>query len=73
MAKKPKVKTEKQLYRYPYFIGILTIGVISVMAQILLIWDCFHPVLVLEPDAVSSVMSTCAEVIAGLYGITLTG
>jgi len=68
-----KAKKEKQLHRYPYFTGILTIAVISVMAQILLIWDCFHPTLVLEPDAVGSVMSTCAEVIAGLYGITLTG
>jgi len=38
-----------------------------------LILDCFFPVLTLEQDAVSSVMSTCAEVIAGLYGITLTG
>lgn len=73
MPKKGKEKKEKRLYRYPYFFGIMIVGVISALAQMLLVLDCFFPVLILEPDAVSSVMSTCSEVIAGLYGITLTG
>lgn len=73
MARIKKEIKEKRLSRYPYFIGVMTIGGISALAQILLILDCFFPVLVLETDAVSSVMSTCSEVIAGLYGITLTG
>ena len=73
MARNKKEIKEKRLSRYPYFIGVMTIGGISALAQILLILDCFFPVLVLETDAVSSVMSTCSEVIAGLYGITLTG
>lgn len=61
------------LQRYPYFIGILLISIISVIAQIMLILDCIFPLMVHTTDAVSSVMSTCSEVIAGLYGITLTG
>jgi len=73
VPKKGKEKKEKRLYRYPYFFGIMIVGVISALAQMLLVLDCFFPVLILEPDAVSSVMSTCSEVIAGLYGITLTG
>lgn len=61
------------MHRYPYLVGLLSFGVISVIAQILVILDCFFPVLLLQTDAVSSVMSTCSEVVAGLYGITLTG
>lgn len=63
----------KKLRRYPYFLGLLSVGIIAVVAQIALILDCFIPVIVYEADAVSSVMSTCSEVIAGMYGITLTG
>ena len=63
----------KRLWCYPYFIGLVIVGVFSVMIQVFLILDCFFPLLQYELDAVSSVMSTCSEVIAGLYGITLTG
>lgn len=68
-------KTEKKthLRRYPYLVGLLVLGVISVLVQILVVLDCVFPVMRYELDAVSSVMSTCSEVIAGLYGITLTG
>lgn len=62
-----------KLHRYPYFIGILSVGVISIIAQLLVILDCCFPLIVHAPEAVSSVMSTCSEVVAGLYGITLTG
>ena len=70
--KKQKAEA-RQLRRYPYFLGILIIGAISMLVQILVVLDCIFPVLRFELDAVSSVMSTCSEVIAGLYGITLTG
>ena len=73
MEKEEKKLAPKRLYHYPYLIGVISIVVISLVAQILIILDCVHPVLVLERDAVSSVMSTCSEVVAGLYGITLTG
>lgn len=63
----------KKLRRYPYFLGLLSVGIISAIAQILVILDCFIPVIVYEADAVSGVMSTCSEVVAGMYGITLTG
>lgn len=63
----------RKLNRYPYFIGLLTVGGISILAQIVILLDCFFPIIALEADAVSSVMSTCSEVVAGMYGITLTG
>jgi len=63
----------KHLHRYPYMIGIISVAVFSVIAQILIILDVFHPLIEYDVDAVSSVMSTCSEVIAGMYGITLTG
>lgn len=63
----------KRLHAYPYWIGMLTFGCISIVLQILAILDCFFPLIAHETDAVSNVMSTCADVLAGLYGITLTG
>lgn len=61
------------MYRYPYLIGLLSFGVLTGIIQVLVILDCFFPLIDYAPDAVSSVMSTCSEVLAGLYGITLTG
>ena len=63
----------KNLHRYPYFIGLIILASIAAAMQLVIILDCFFPILVYEVDAVSSVMSTCSEVIAGMYGITLTG
>lgn len=62
-----------KLHSYPYFIGVLSVGVIAALMQLFAIVDCFFPVISYEIGAVSTVMSTCAEVLAGLYGITLTG
>lgn len=73
MSGTKEIRAQRNLHRYPYLVGLLSFGVISVIAQILVILDCFFPVLLLQTDAVSSVMSTCSEVVAGLYGITLTG
>lgn len=64
---------DRKLGRYPYFVGLLIMSGISVAVQVLVILDCAFPLLHYELDAVSSVMSTCSEVVAGLYGITLTG
>ena len=63
----------KRLHSYPYWIGLLIVGSVSVLLQILAVLDCFFPLIAYETGAVSTVMSTCAEVLAGLYGITLTG
>ena len=71
--KKAQPGVVKHLHRYPYMIGIISVAVFSVIAQILIILDVFHPLIEYDVDAVSSVMSTCSEVIAGMYGITLTG
>jgi len=73
MARRKEMEAVKTLSNYPYMIGIFSIGIISVIAQILVGLDVFYPLIQLERDAVSSVMSTCSEVVAGLYGITLTG
>lgn len=61
------------MHRYPYLIGLLSMMILMGIVQVLVILDCFFPLLEYTPDAVSSVMSTCSEVLAGLYGITLTG
>lgn len=68
-----KTEKTKHLRRYPYLVGLLILGAVSVLVQILAVVDCVLPVMRYELDAVSSVMSTYSEVIAGLYGITLTG
>jgi len=73
MRKKKDTPTVKRLHRYPYLAGLLGFGVLAAIVQLLVILDCFFPLIEYTPDAVGSVMSTCSEVIAGLYGITLTG
>ena len=67
------MSTSKKLRSYPYFVGILSIISLAALMQAFAIVDCFFPAISYEIDAVSAVMSTCAEVLAGLYGITLTG
>ena len=64
---------DKRLRRYPYLVGIAIFAAFAGIIQIVVILDCLHPIIEFTPDAVSSVMSTCSEVLAGLYGITLTG
>lgn len=73
MSKLKDTSPQKSMHRYPYLIGLLSFGVITGIVQILVILDCFFPLIEYATDAVSSVMSTCSEVLAGLYGITLTG
>lgn len=73
MRKEKNGPIPKALHQYPYLVGLLSFGIIAVIVQILVILDCFFPLLEYAPDSVSSVMSTCSEVLAGLYGITLTG
>lgn len=68
-----KNTSSQSLARYPYWIGLIVLAVLSAVIQVAVIADSFFPLLNYELDAVSSVMSTCSEVIAGLYGITLTG
>ncbi len=67
------MEKRKVMHRYPYLIGLLSFAVLTGIVQVLVILDCFFPLIAYDPDAVSSVMSTCSEVLAGLYGITLTG
>ena len=64
---------QKTIHRYPYLFGLLVGLAITGIVQILAVADCFFPLIEYATDAVSSVMSTCSEVLAGLYGITLTG
>ena len=73
MGKKRNDSIQQTLHRYPYLIGLFSMAALVGIVQVLIILDCFFPLLEYTPDAVSSVMSTCSEVLTGLYGITLTG
>ena len=73
MRSKKNESLQQTIHRYPYLIGLLSFAILTGIVQILVILDCFFPLLEYTTDAVSSVMSTCSEVLAGLYGITLTG
>lgn len=73
MRKEKDRPVQKAMQRYPYLVGLCSLAVLIGIVQVLVILDCFFPLLEYAPDAVSSVMSTCSEVLAGLYGITLTG
>lgn len=73
MGRKRNESIQKTMHQYPYLIGLLILGILTGIVQVLVILDCFFPLLEYAPDAVGSVMSTCSEVLAGLYGITLTG
>ena len=64
---------QRALHRYPYLIGMLSFCILAGIVQVFAIVDCFFPLITYDTDPVSSVMSTCSEVLAGLYGITLTG
>ena len=73
MRKEKDASIQQAMHRYPYLIGLFSLAILTGIVQVLVILDCFFPLLEYELDAVSSVMSTCSEVLAGLYGITLTG
>lgn len=73
MSKTKEPQLRQPMHRYPYLVGLFSFGILAVIVQILVILDCFFQLIEYAPDAVSSVMSTCSEVLAGLYGITLTG
>lgn len=66
-------KVRGTMHRYPYLAGLIIFGILAGIVQVLVVVDCIFPMIRYDTDAVSSVMSTCSEVLAGLYGITLTG
>lgn len=70
---KPQSEASRPLRRYPYLLAIFLVTGICAAAQILVILDCCFPLMQYELDAVGSVMSSCCEMLAGMYGITLTG
>lgn len=71
--KKNHDRIQKSMNRYPHLIGLIIVAALTVALQITIFLDCSFPLIVYETEAVSNVMSTCSEVLAGLYGITLTG
>ena len=73
MGKRDNAKIRQTMHRYPYLIGLVAVVILAGILQVCVILDCVFPLIVYEIDAVSSVMATCSEVLAGLYGITLTG
>ena len=73
MFGREKKDAEPVLRSYPYLTGAIGVLIFCAVMQMLIFADCVFPVIRYEVDSVSTVLSTCAEVIAGLYGITLTG
>lgn len=73
MKKTANDNLQKTMHRYPYLIVLFVFAIFTGFIQIVAILDCFFPLIEYQVDAVSSVMSSCSEVLAGLYGITLTG
>lgn len=59
--------------QHPSILVYLAIAAGGIYLQWVIIALCLSPVEVFSIDAISQVMSTSAEVIAGLYGLTLTG
>lgn len=58
---------------HPSIFVWLIIAVLGLNVQIAIIGICMSPIKIFSIDAIVQVMTTSAEVIAGLYGLTLTG
>ena len=61
------------LHTYPRIVWIAMIGSGVLMFQILIGVISVYPIMEISPEALFQAMATSAEVIAGLYGITLAG
>lgn len=61
------------LKQHPSILSLIVIALIGFYLQWVIIGLCLSPVEVFSMEAISQVMSTSTEVIAGLYGLTLTG
>jgi len=61
------------LKQHPRVLPWIAIGIIGAVIQIYVIGICFSPIEVFSMEAIASVLTTSGEVVAGLYGLTLTG
>lgn len=61
------------LKQHPSVLPWIGIGIIVAVIQSYIVGLCYAPVTVFSMEAVASVLTTSAEVVAGLYGLTLTG
>lgn len=62
-----------QIKKHPSILIWIGLALLGVYLQWVVIVLCLSPIEVFSMDAISQVMATSAEVIAGLYGLTLTG
>ena len=53
MHKKRNEAIQQTMHQYPYLIGLLSFSVLAGIVQILVILDCFFPLLEYDPDAVT--------------------
>lgn len=59
--------------KHPSVMPWIGIASISVVIQVYIIGVCFSPIEVFSMDSVDVVLTTGSQVVAGLYGLTLTG
>lgn len=63
----------KQLKKRPDAIWLLPITISTIIFQVLIVVDSIFRILPIAEDSALQIMATGAEIIAGLYGLTLTG
>ncbi len=61
------------LKRHPSVFPWIAIATLLAIAQSYIIGLCFSPIDIFSMEAIAEVLTTSAEVVAGLYGLTLTG
>ncbi len=61
------------LKQHPSVLPWIVIAGIVAVAEAYIIGLCFSPIEIFSMDSIAQVLTTSAEVVAGLYGLTLTG
>ncbi len=67
------MKLLKKLKKRPDVIWLLPITITAIVSQLLIGADCIFGILPIAEESALAIMATGAEIIAGLYGLTLTG
>ncbi len=77
MSNKPLMErykpSKRMLQRHLDQILLVLLILVAALPQFLIIWDCQTRLATISADSLYSLFSTSASVVAGLYGITLTG
>ena len=66
-------KVIQWLKQHPSVLPWIVVAGIVAVAEAYIIGLCFSPIEIFSMDSIAQVLTTSAEVVAGLYGLTLTG